>query len=566
MADDLTTAEQNFARSEAKLTNSQNEVAALREIYSMQQQGTKLTAAQKQAVTDGNGQKVLQDLKQNKQAEIQQQAEATSAAESGGASSSGKREVQCPFCTGQVLAKSSGRPFATISGFLQRSFAIVIPTALMSYLKEKMPVSKQDIFKEGCPTCKGKGSIEDPSDDTAKYEQVKANFGAASQEIQEAENQLAPTGGNRYTIIQGCDLLEVGLGMNDAPSYRVEIDKNIRNKGLVDPGQINTKKAGPQIPEGGFCNHVQGINSVASPGGHYVIKCSNKFTVLVGAQGIDMNTGGPLTINAGITRITGPEISIGSQKGRLSLQGDVVDIGGRSVEISPTDGHLFVKGTISNTGNLVTGGHVHAESISFVKAECTGRNEASKVAAASDMTTGPAFWGSIAMEGITSTVKDMIGFVLSKTTSVTESPQILTPRFIESLRDKMLSMTYNMRPYEMVPTGVIMPGTCIVVGTGNLGYPVVSVNPSYIPIFNFPHTHAMPDGAHVHETRVPNIDYSADSAQEVRSKQGGVTASAPLHKSSTSALQAVTGLFSAIGSVFVAIWKGVQGESGPFMK
>lgn len=544
-----------------ELSALKKERAALQEIYSQQQQGTKLTSAQQAAIDAGQGEKVAQELKQNKQAEIQKQAEATSAVESGGASSSGKREVQCPFCTGQVLAKSSGRPFATISGFLQRSFAIVIPTAIMSYLKERMPVSKQAIFKEGCPTCKGKGTIEDPSDDTAKYEQVKANFGAAAQEIQEAENQLAPTGGNRYTIIQGCDLLEVGLGMNDAPSYRVEIDKNIRNKGLVDPGQINTKKAGPQIPEGGFCNHVQGINSVASPGGHYVIKCSNKFTVLVGAQGIDMNTGGPFTINAGITRITGPEISIGSQKGRLSLQGDVVDIGGRSVEISPTDGHLFVKGTISNTGNLITGGHVHAESISFVKAECTGRNEASKVAAASDLTTGPAFWGSIATEGIAATVKDMIGFALNKTTSVVEAPQIMTPRFVESLRDKVMSMTYTMRPFEIVPTGVIFPGTCIVVGS--MG---VSVNPNFIPVFNFPHTHALPDGTHVHETRVPNIDFSADSAQEVRSKQSGVTAAAPLHKTSTSALQAVVGLFSSIGTIFVAVWKGVQGVAGPYMK
>ena len=488
----------------------------------------------------------------------QNNAGATSSSQS--STGGGKKELPCPMCEGQILAKRVGRAFATISGFLQRSFSIRIPTSIISYLKERMPVSKASIFKDGCPACGGKSSIEDPSDMSAENQQVMSIAESKSKEILEAEKALAPACGNRYTLIQGCDLLEVGLGINDADSYAIDEEKGLRSKGLADFDKVDTKKAGP-IPEGAKCNYVRGINSLASPGGHYMIKCSNKFSLITGAQGVEITSGGPVTISGGITRITGPEIVIGTSAGRLSLEGEVVDITGKSIEFSPTNGHLFVKGTISNTGNIATGGHMHAESVSFVSAECTGKNEPSKISASSDLYVGPAFWGGLGVEGITAALKDLVGYTISKLTNPVEAPQVLTPRFFESVRDKVLNISYLMRPIETMPTGWILPGTCVVVGP--MG---VAVNPNPVPVYNYPHTHALPDGSHVHETRIPNIDCSADSASEVRSKQCGVMAGAPLHKTSTTALQAALGLFELIGSVFVGVWKAIQGFSGPYSK
>lgn len=485
-----------------------------------------------------------------------------------------QRKIQCPFCSGQVLTKNGGRLFSTITGFLQRSFAIRVPTALQSYIQEKTPVSKKSIIKGTCEICNGTGTIADPSDDTEKYKKVKQLAESKAEEIQELESKLAPPCGNRYTIIQGSDLLEVGLGMNDAPSYRVDKDKSIRNKGLIDPSKINSKKGGPQIPEGGRANHVQGTNPIASPGGHYMIKCSNKFSVLVGAQGIDINTGGPITISGGITRITAPEISIGSQTGRLALQGDVVDITGKSIEVAPTDGHLFVKGTISNTGNLMVGGHTHSESVSFTKAECIGKNEITKPAAPSDMYAGPAFWGGVGVEGLTSALKDLAGFVTSKTANPPEAQQIMSPRFVDGLRDKVLNLTYNSQPWEPKPTGYILPGTAIQIMAavcpcnyyGPSAGPIKGVVTSPIPLHNFPHVHALPDSVHTHEVRIPDIDCSADSAQDLRSKQGGVSSNAPLHKTSASSTKSAVSLFQAINSLFVASWKATQGSTGPYQK
>lgn len=464
------------------------------------------------------------------------------------------RQTPCPFCNGEVLSKRSGRPFAGISGFLQRTFNIKVPTALLGFIKERTPVSKKSILKEPCEACGGKSTIDDPSDDTDKWNQVKSNAQSRSQEIEEQEAKIGSLGGNRYTIIQGCDLLEVGIGMNDAPSYRVDKEKSVRNKGLIDVSKTNTKQGGP-IPEGAPANHIQGINSMASPGGHYMIKCANKFSVVAGAQGVEIRSGGPLTINAGITKITGPEVSIGTQTGRCLIEGETVNLNGKSIEVAPSDGHFFVKGTISNTGNLMVGGHGHLESASVVKMETTGRNEVTKPSAPTDTYSGPAFWG--AYENIKATVKDTLGYVVANTTNPVHAQQIVTPRFVQGLSDKVQNIAYSCRPWEFKPTGVILPGYCLVIGVGNHGAPVVSVNPGFVPVWNFPHSHALPDSNHTHEVRIPDIDCSADSAEDLRGRQSGVAAAAPLHKTSTSSATFLQGLWSVISLPFVGAGKAL---------
>jgi hypothetical protein len=451
------------------------------------------------------------------------------------------------------MAKSGGRLFASVGGFLQRNFNIRIPTALQSYLAENTPVTVKSALKGKCKVCGGKGTLPDPTDDSAKYQKAKSIAQSRAKEIQEKEALLAPPCGNRYTIIQGSDLLEVGIGMNDAPSYRVDKDKGVRNKGLIDPGLVNTKKAGPQFPEGATANHVQGLNPPASPGGHYVIKCSNKFSVLAGAQGIDITTGGPVTIHGGITQIIGPEVTVGSKTGRLLLEGDVVNINGKSIEITPNDGHFFVKGTISNTGNLMVGGHLHAESVSFTKAECSGRNEPTTISAPADLMTGPAFWGGVAAEALPSVIKDLVQNSVQNAAEPKFAQQLISQRGTLSMSEKMANLAYCSLPTELKFTGYIMPGMCNVTGPGG-----ASTNLAPIPVYNFPHTHALPDLRHTHEVRIPDLDCSADSAQEVRGKQAGVASSAPLHKQSTSAVGVLTGLFSSIGSVLAGTRSSTQ--------
>lgn len=465
------------------------------------------------------------------------------------------REIQCPFCTGEILTKKAGRPFQTISAFLQRSFSIRIPTNILTFLQENLPVSKKSILSGDCKVCEGTGTIEDPSDDTDKYEEAKSIAESFQNEIEENEAKLAPPCGNRYTIIQGCDLLEVGLGMNNAPSYRVDREKSIRNKGLIDPSEINAKEGGPQIPEGARANHVQGLNPLASPGGHYVIKCSNRFSIITGAQGIDITTGGPITISGGVTQITGPEVTIGTQTGKCVIEGETVNLNGKSIEVTPSDGHFFVKGTASCTGNMMVGGHTHSESASIVKLETTGKNEPSKISAPGNTYGGPAFWGGLSPvpEASQAALKSLVGYVNLNTTNPEHAKIVASPRFAQGIQDELANLLYVSRPQELTFTGYILPGQCVVVGPEG-----TSTNPAPIPIFNFPHIHAMPDQMHVHETRIPDIKCDSDSAEQLRKEQAGVASSAPLHKSSTNAAAIATSLWGAISPVFVGTAKTTQ--------
>jgi hypothetical protein len=446
-----------------------------------------------------------------------------------------QKQITCPFCTGTVLPKLAARPFLSLNGFLQRNFGIQIPSTAFSTLLQNVPIPKKALFLQGCTACGGKGTIPDPSDDSAKYSKVAALAQQHQPEIE--KNEALATGCNRYTIIQGSDLLEVGLGMNTTPSYRVDKDKGIRNARLADPSEINTTQGGPQIPIGATANHVQGTNPLASPGGQYVIKCSNKFSLLVGAQGVDITTGGPVNIHGGITSIIGPEVTVGSSTGRLLLEGETVVVNGKSIEVTPSDGHLFVRGTISNTGNLVTAGHIHAESMSVVKLDCVGKNQTTTISGPGNLMTGPAFWGpSTALVG---TLLDISSNITQQVANPDFATQLTSIRGALAMSEGMVNLAYAAVPFELSPCGVAYNGA------------------TAYPVFLFPHVHALPDLRHTHEVRVPDFSLS-DTADEVRNSQAGVTDSAPLHKQSSSALQAAASLISSIGTAFTAIRSSTQ--------
>jgi hypothetical protein len=445
-----------------------------------------------------------------------------------------QKTIPCPFCSGSVLAKTGGRAFASLNGLVQRNFGIKIPTTIFSTLLQNAPIPKKALFQQACPACGGGDKIKDPSDDSAKHKEV-ANL-AKQHQAEIEKNEAQATGCNRYTIIQGSDLLEVGLGMNTTPSYRVDKDKSVRNARLADPSEINTDKGGPQIAIGATANHVQGTNPLATPGGQYVIKCSNKFSVLVGAQGIDITTGGPINIHGGITQIIGPEVTIGSSTGRLLLEGETVNINGKSIEVAPSDGHLFVRGTISNTGNIVTGGHIHAESMSVVKMECTGKNETTTVSGPGNLMTGPAFWGT---NGLTGALLDLSSNVSQNTANPDFANQLTSIRGALSMSDNMVNMAYAAVPFELKPSGVAYSG----------------ITP-YL-VYLFPHVHALPDLRHTHEVKVPDFSL-ADTADDVRSAQAGVTDSAPLHKQSSSSLGAIASIISSIGTAYTAVRSTTQ--------
>jgi len=474
----------------------------------------------------------------------------------------GGDEVLCPWCTGKIIPQQGARTSSSVIKD-KRSFATKIKTGLISIFKDNSPITTKEARKGPCKACGGKGTIKDPSKIAAPAaEKVKANFEKNAEEITKLENTLAPHGGNRYTVIQGSEVLEVGLGFNDAPSYTVIEGAGKRNKRLVPHTDLSSKGA-PMFFEGADSNYVQGINSVASPGGHYFIKCANKFSIAAGAQGIDLTTGGPVTISGGITRISGPEITIGTQTGPLSLEGEVVHINGKSVEVATSDGDFCVRGNISSSGNVRVGGNTHSESISFVHAKCIGTKDTpTDESSPNDFHTGPAFYGSVGGTAQGEVALDMAAFVAANASHSEKIKNIIGPAFQGALSDKVKNMAYQMIPYEKEVTGWIIPGTNIifslagvelqiqgavvstglvagttpVTGTlnatlGTFSSPTVigTIKETPVDLHNFPHSHVLPDLKHSHNIRLPDIDCSSDTAEQLRGKVAGVENPAPQH-------------------------------------
>lgn len=478
----------------------------------------------------------------------------------------GGDDVKCPWCSGNILVKRVGKILSHIAGFLQRSFSIKIPTGVLNYIKEHTPVSKTAARKGPCDVCKGKGTIKDPAaKGRAAAQQVANNLKNNSDQLAEQENKLAPFGGNKYTIVQGHETLEVGLSFNDIPAYSVIQNARTRHKGIISHSKLGQNGA-PMFPEGATdCNYIQGTNPPAIPGGHYFIKCSNKFSLLAGAQGIDITTGGALTISGGITTITGPEITIGTQTGPLTLEGETVNINGKSIEVAPSDGDFFVRGKISNTGDLSVGGHAHLESVSFIHAECVGTKQTIDEASPNDLQTGPAFYGSLGVEGILQASLDLSAHVLAIASEPEKIKNAVGVASILNLVDKILNLTYMGTPFELLPTGFILPGTPMVleiVGTGEVvpstGDPgkititAVAVPLAPVLLHNFPHTHSIPDLKHSHSVMLPDMDYTAQKSDQVRAKQGSLgPGSGPTHKT-TSFLKVLEAEFQVITQLALA--------------
>ena len=492
----------------------------------------------------------------------------------------GGDEVRCEWCAGKIIPQQGARTSSSVIKD-KRSFATKIKTGLISIFKDNSPITTKEARKGPCKACGGKGTVKDPSKIAAPAaEKVKVNFQKNAEEITKLENTLAPHGGNRYTVIQGSEVLEVGLGFNDAPSYTVIEGAGKRNKRLIPHADLSSKGS-PMFFEGADSNYVQGINSVASPGGHYFIKCANKFSVAAGAQGIDLTTGGPVTISGGITRISGPEITIGTQTGPLSLEGEVVHINGKSVEVATSDGDFCVRGNISSSGNVRVGGNTHSESISFVHAKCIGTKDTpTDESSPNDFHTGPAFYGSAGGTAQSEVALDMAAFMAANAAHSEKIKNIIGPAFQGALSDKVKNMAYQMTPYENEVTGWIIPGTemrterfdgqggTITGTTGTAkgiftpgvgmtanGYPVIgsalastltltditfnltSVQIQLISqyvvenikLHNFPHSHVLPDLKHSHNIRLPDIDCSSDTAEQLRGKVAGGENGAPLN-------------------------------------
>lgn len=361
---------------------------------------------------------------------------------------------------------------------------------------------------ENCGACGGTKKLPNTQNDKPKYEEARAELDKQSEKLLQAEARLG-NGGTRTTVIQNSEILMVGMGFNSNKSFEVVPDSTVVPNG-VGGGFI------PQ-PNGTLANGVVGKQAqIAWPQnvGNYIVKCANKFNLLAGAGGINFSTTGPINFTGGMTTFSGPQVSIGCSQGPLILEGESVSIGGKHVNISPTNGTLSMKGSIGSSANMTVQGHGHFEGLSFVKAIAVGTRKPTDSGSGNpeNSITQPAAWSHNA---ITAAVMDIAQYYQNLAADpFTGAVKAISPQEFINISAKMAVLTRVSFPLEVSPTAYIYPGTPL--GIGNLGSPVVAS--TFIPVFNVPHVHGIPEMQHTHHMMVPEIDLTSQTTQALRQR------------------------------------------------
>jgi hypothetical protein len=430
-----------------------------------------------------------------------------------------QRKVPCPFHKSQVKNKTEGRrslkiPFTKIE----------LPN--FGLIKNMLnPMVSHDSNVETCEKCNNEKIVTDVTDDSQKYEEAQQKVEQNAEKLLEQEADLG-LGGTRTTLIQGSDMLFVGIGFNKNKSYEV------MSEGGFSPKMETSKLKGPSIPQpvGTSSAAVVGKQGQASwpqKVGNYTIKCANSFKLLAGAGGATIATGGPLSISAGIIKITGPQVTIGCSTGPLALEGESVTLTGKHISVSPTGGQMFVKGDITSSGNIVATGHSHSESASFVKAACVGKRETTTTEPGNPDVNQvqPAVWGGLGVKAIANSLLD----IKQKYENVlvnwkTASFDLMSPNTMINITERFGTMTKELFPWEQNMTGLTLQNNLFLLQGafpcnygGMAGGVAVAMNTLPIPVNNFPHTHGVQEMQHTHALKVPAIDTDYDSPEALRS-------------------------------------------------
>ena len=215
-----------------------------------------------------------------------------------------------------------------------------------------------EIFGEACPACGGSGTSPSSMDGEWATEDRRSNIGQLisdkTSELAAIERQMG-IGGSQIVDITKHKYETIGLVMNDSGSIRLD------TKGKMFVSNIVIH------PEGVFANRaptplIEYVQVDDLPGGNYTLNVCNKYTVQVGAGGLNLKSYGPVNISGSITNIAGDQVNIGSGNevnidggNRVSIIADVVSLSLREKLEVVVDSSLGVN------KNLIVGGGAHIE-------------------------------------------------------------------------------------------------------------------------------------------------------------------------------------------------------------
>lgn len=260
------------------------------------------------------------------------------------------------------------------------------------------------MYEEGweCFTCWGTGDSPSSQDGEWSKEGLKDKITQKRIDIQEKMFDLEKKwgmnqhreGGSKIEKISKDYVGVVGLAFNDFESFRKDPKGKLVPYGVkIDPFGTGVYT---QYRESSLVEHVH-VDRL--PGGSYSLTVSDGYELIVGSNGINMKTSGPMEMYAPIIDITSENINLHS-RGELALGGERVDISAEIITLRPKkvkreiedasgspigslpanemdkteeENPVLIDGNLNVTGNSIIKGGMHVEgelSVHHITAPC----------------------------------------------------------------------------------------------------------------------------------------------------------------------------------------------------
>ena len=363
---------------------------------------------------------------------------------------------------------------------LEQTFVGSVPQAIIPGLTEIVgtdgsPLPNRPGYPAGhsCPACGGTGISPSSFNgvwayETKKIVELPQMMLAAIPELAKLEAQMG-RGGSEILEITKHNLETIGTVMNDWGAIRIDpLGKMEPAYVQVHPGAtLTVRKPSPLIEQ---------VQVDDLPGGTYTLNVCNRYSVLVGAGGLNLKSYGVINMTGAMVNIAGEQVNIGSANEvnidggkRLSLIGDIVHIKQRNNE------QVLLDGSVGISGNLYVKGGVYIEGNLAAQATDTPQRKRQTDPISTSGGPVPDFCTGVGIP------VDTGGHIRDNTTRelLPGGGQPLYMGYSDLNKDKK-------RPIVGIPKGTIIGhieiGDLQVVGTGNLGAPVYSTNQQRIPV------------------------------------------------------------------------------------
>lgn len=237
------------------------------------------------------------------------------------------------------------------------TFAGSTPADPGNCIPKPHPFLKQKGYYRGmkCACCNGEGFSPSSQDGMFDTEPAKQKNGLMDQQILtqapilfELERKLGK-GGDEIKVVSMNKIETIGLVMNDLKSYRVDPIGKLKIDGVyVAPqGSYDNFKVSP---------HVEYVDVTDMPG-DYILTAMNRYKLLVGSRGVNIQTSGPLDIYGTIVNFTGEQINLGSKNEIVVDGGERISLRARKISLVPVEHNaVVVEGQLHVTRNTVLEG------------------------------------------------------------------------------------------------------------------------------------------------------------------------------------------------------------------